>query len=192
MTETTKFKSDLEVVASIAYSFSFHAQQSDADWWRLKRSAAAGGGYSAVLVDRCYAQARTILGVLSRREDWAARVRVWHHIVFGERAVDHGAKVYSMRLLEEALELAQAENVSVADATAIVAQVYAKPPGDPAKELGGVTITLAGYASQAGASLSEAFEREFARIQDPGLIERIRYRNLHGDKLGMRKTPPAN
>ena len=177
MTETTKFESDLEVVASVAYSFSFHAQQSDADWSRLKRSAAAGGGHSAVLVDRCYAQARTILGVLSRREDWAARVRVWHHLVFGERAVDHGAKVYSMRLLEEALELAQAENVSVADATAIVAQVYAKPPG---------------YASQAGASLSEAFEREFARIQDPGLIERIRYRNLHGDKLGMRKTPPAN
>ncbi len=117
---------------------------------------------------------------------WQELVRRWHANVFGPRKNDHGAKIYSMRLLEESLELAQAENVSREDAETILKQVYDKPKGEPFKEFGGVLITAIGYANQANFDMEKAFDVEFERIQDQKLIDKIRYRNFHGDKIGLR------
>lgn len=117
---------------------------------------------------------------------WQIAVNRWGDYVFGPRKEEHGAHVYSLRLLEEALELAQAEGATIAEVQHIVSQVLSKEPGEPKKELGGVLICVSGYANAAEFNLGEVFEFEYARIQDPAHIERIRYRNFHGDKIGLR------
>ena len=117
---------------------------------------------------------------------WQGRIRRWHSHVFGDKAMQHGARIYAMRLLEEALELAQAEGVLPQEVDHIVEQVYRKPAGDPAKEFGGVLITATCYANHAELDMFKSFETEYVRINDPILIERVRYRNFHGDKIGLR------
>lgn len=117
---------------------------------------------------------------------WQWKMMAWHNHAFGNLG-PQAARVYSMRVLEEALELAQAEGVRPVEVAHIVQQVYAKPAGEPAKELGGLLITITGYANMAGLSIEDVFRTEYNRIQDPVLIEKIRYRNFHGDKIGLRK-----
>jgi NTP pyrophosphatase (non-canonical NTP hydrolase) len=117
---------------------------------------------------------------------WKERYKVWHDRVFGDCASEHGRKVYAMRLLEEALELAQAEGVTPIVCAAIQYQVYSKPAGNPEKELGGVLVTMTGYALYADLDIEATFETELERIQDEKIIDRVRYRNFHGDKIGMR------
>lgn len=68
------------------------------------------------------------------------------------------------RLLEEAVELAQAENLPIAEADRILRHVYAKPPGDPAQEVGGVSITLLGYCAAAGLSADQCEYLELHRV----------------------------
>jgi hypothetical protein len=66
--------------------------------------------------------------------------------------------------------------------------VFAKPPGDAYKELGGVVMTLAAYSGQRGWDFIEAFNTEYERMQNPELMERVRRRNLlGGDKVGLLK-----
>jgi len=119
-------------------------------------------------------------------KSWQDRIRRWHDFVFDEWDKTLGPRIYSMRLLEEALELAQAEKIALREIGHIIDQVYRKPPGDPTKEFGGVLVTATGYTNQAGLDMEATFEAEFARIQDPALIERIRFRNYRGDKIGLR------
>lgn len=91
-----------------------------------------------------------------------------------------------MRLLEEAMELAQSEGITQLEADQIAAMVFSKPSGDPYKELGGVMITLAAYAGLKDFSMHFAAADEYRRIQDPELMERVRRRNLPGgDKIGQ-------
>lgn len=122
---------------------------------------------------------------------WQGMIRIWHEQVFGAEPMKNGAKVYSMRVLEESLELAQAEGVSAEIALQIVKQVYDKPAGVAAKELGGVIITMIGYANQSGLYIGDVFNTEYARINEPNLIEKIRFRNFHGDKIGLRPQDQA-
>lgn len=117
---------------------------------------------------------------------WQWKIGLWHDHVFSDLGPTT-AKVYAMRVLEEALELAQAEGVRPVEVAHIVQQVYAKPAGDAAKELGGVLVTVTGYANMRRLPLDTVFTAEYARIQDPALIEKIRFRNFNGDKIGLRK-----
>ncbi len=67
-----------------------------------------------------------------------------------------------MRLTEESLEYAQAVGVSKAEALAIVEQVYAKPGGEPEKEIGDVLICLCAAAERHGESLLDAGQTTLA------------------------------
>lgn len=116
---------------------------------------------------------------------WSDLIERWLGLVFGERLPDVTAKVRVMRCMEEVLELAQSEGVSRSDAQIILQQVYDKAPGKPFNELGAVAITLIHYANQARYDLDDALLQEFLRIVDPKVVERVRYRNLHGDKIGI-------
>lgn len=119
---------------------------------------------------------------------WQRLTWRWTELVFGDRIKEASTpRVRVLRLLEEVLELTQAEAIPEADVLTVIRQVYDKPPGEPERELGGVMITAAGYADAAGYDLEEAFWSEFERIMDPVKIEKVRHRNLEGDKIGMRK-----
>lgn len=117
----------------------------------------------------------------------------WLRLCFGQSKDNLGER--TLRIAEEALELAQAE--LVADGKnprkllhALVDQVCDKPVGEPFQELGGVMVTLGAYvmvkyraghadpdptnASQPKSIMEQAWEAELYRIMDPQVIEQIR------------------
>lgn len=111
----------------------------------------------------------------------------WSRLVFQEHFEKLKPHVRAMRLLEEALELAQAEDVTSHEAEVILYQVYGKIKGMPHKELGGVLMTVAAYAGSRGYDLEQIFIEEFYRCMDPKVIQRVLERNLSGDKLGLKE-----
>lgn len=118
-------------------------------------------------------------------QDYMAR---WSECVFSERNSEITPLIRVLRVLEEAIELAQAEGVHIEELNTIRDQVYSKPAGLPSQELGGVLVTLAGYASTTKYDLEIAFWEEALRIMDPAVMEKVRKRNLNGDKIGFRKN----
>ena len=78
-----------------------------------------------------------------------------------------------MRLLEEAIELAQAEGITVEQVCDQTQHVYARPPGLPAQEAGGVAVCLYGWCAAAHIQLTEVASEELARIEAQP-IEEIR------------------
>ena len=66
MTSDPTDKKQLELVAAIAWSFTFQARESGEAWERVKARAEEGGGYAGALVARCYEQALVTLGALAR------------------------------------------------------------------------------------------------------------------------------
>jgi hypothetical protein len=88
------------------------------------------------------------------------------------------------RFLEEALELAQANGCSRADALALVDYVFGRPKGDPAQEVGGVMVTLASLCSATGLNMDQAGDVELSKNWDR--IELIREKQRlkpHGSPL---------
>ncbi len=88
------------------------------------------------------------------------------------------------RFLEEALELAQANGCSRADAAALVDYVFGRTRGQPDLEVGGVMVTLASLCSASGINMDEAGVRELQRNWDR--IEAIRAKQAskpHGSPL---------
>lgn len=78
------------------------------------------------------------------------------------------------RLLEEALECAQAGGLRYADAVRLVNNVYARPAGIISQEVGGVALTLAALCSVFGVSLNYCTMEELARVWRPEVMETIR------------------
>jgi NTP pyrophosphatase (non-canonical NTP hydrolase) len=114
-------------------------------------------------------------------------MRQWALLVFGPRNEEITPYIRSLRLLEEVLELCQTDNVSLRDIATIIDQVYSKPVGERASEVGGVVTCLVAYCDVAGLDLEERFFAEFTRIMDPKLMEKVRNRNLSGDKIGFNR-----
>ena len=118
---------------------------------------------------------------------WQRLVQRWSFLTFREHSSRITPRIRMFRLLEETLELSQAEGVDLADVYTIVDQVYSRPTGQPHQELGGVIVCAVAYAACAGYDLEEAFWSEFERIMDPAMMEKVRTRNLSGDKIGMQE-----
>ncbi|WP_277381582.1 hypothetical protein [Stenotrophomonas maltophilia] len=78
------------------------------------------------------------------------------------------------RLLEEVLELLQAHGYDPARVPTLVDYVFSRPVGDPAQEVGGVMVTLAGYCWVAGLNMHAAGDAELARINQPEVMAKIR------------------
>lgn len=101
------------------------------------------------------------------------------------------------RLLEEVLELLQAHGYDSARAPTLVDYVFARPVGEPAQEVGGVMVTLAGYCWVAGLDMHAAGDAELARINEPDVMAKIRAKQeaksaLHFDTpLPGIVAPPA-
>ncbi|WP_065428062.1 hypothetical protein [Stenotrophomonas maltophilia] len=78
------------------------------------------------------------------------------------------------RLLEEVLELLQAHGYDRARVPTLVDYVFGRPVGEPAQEVGGVMVTLAGYCWVAGLDMHAAGDAELARINQPDVMAKIR------------------
>ncbi|WP_312237354.1 hypothetical protein [Stenotrophomonas sp.] len=78
------------------------------------------------------------------------------------------------RLLEEVLELLQAHGYDQGRVATLVDYVFGRPAGEPAQEVGGVMVTLAGYCWVAGLDMHVAGEAELQRITQPEVMHKIR------------------
>lgn len=96
------------------------------------------------------------------------------------------------RLLEEVLELLQAQGYDKARVPTLVDYVFGRPVGDPAQEVGGVMVTLAGYCWVAGLDMHIAGDAELARINQPEVMAKIRAKQEAKNALHFDTPLPGN
>ncbi|WP_242899122.1 hypothetical protein [Stenotrophomonas maltophilia] len=96
------------------------------------------------------------------------------------------------RLLEEVLELLQAHGYDKARVPTLVDYVFGRPVGEPAQEVGGVMVTLAGYCWVAGIDMHAAGNAELARINQPDVMARIRAKQEAKNALHFDTPLPGN
>lgn len=115
----------------------------------------------------------------------------WVVGTFGPIAMDRRER--ATRVLEEAMELAQAEGVRASTVDALRARVYGRPVGRAEAEFAGVLVTAIAYAGATGLPIRDSADRELARIEaiDPGVIrERHRAKVLSGVALDCDEATP--
>src|ERR1035441_3434518 len=76
-----------------------------------------------------------------------------------------GPKERAMRLLEEAIELAQAEGITWNQAIAQVLYVFGRPKGEAQQEAGGVAVCLLGWCAVHKTTFQEIATTEIERIE---------------------------
>ena len=96
------------------------------------------------------------------RDARQTQVRQWVERCWGAEAVSVNERVE--RFFEEAVELMQAEGMDPARLAEITTHVYAKAPGDPVQEVGGIGTTLLAYCAAKGISADDCERRELTRI----------------------------
>lgn len=107
---------------------------------------------------------------------WAIRAFGASHVV--------NRRLRALRLLEEAIELAQAEGVSLELAKHSVDVVYSRPVGQANTEFGGVMMTAAVYAETTGMQMDDALMVELNRVLTKPL-EHFHQRNQDKIDLGL-------
>lgn len=86
----------------------------------------------------------------------------WAMSCFGiDRA--RSRKERSMRVLEEAIELAQACGHTRASCVAQIDATFSNPSGEVKQEAAGVMVTLAAFCGLHGFDMDELFTKEFSR-----------------------------
>lgn len=96
------------------------------------------------------------------------------------------------RLLEEVLELLQATGYDKARVPTLVDYVFNRPIGEPAQEVGGVMVTLAGFCWIADLDMHTHGDRELARITQPDVMERIRMKQAAKNALHFDTPLPGS
>lgn len=86
----------------------------------------------------------------------------WAVDSFGECAAR--PKERAARLVEEAVEVAQALGLEDHVILRLVLRVYGRPPGELAQEIGGVGITLEALAENAGLNAEKCTQQEWERV----------------------------
>ncbi len=105
----------------------------------------------------------------SERDGRQKTATEWAERCFGRDVVEDRRERVT-RILEEAIELAQAEGLGEDLVARLTERVYAKPAGDPRQELGGLGVCVLVYAQAAGVSADAIEAEEVAAIlaRDPG------------------------
>lgn len=118
---------------------------------------------------------------MTNLRDFQGRVYEWLKSCFGH-AISMNKTERSHRFLEEALELAQATDVSLMEALQLTVYVYGRPVGERYQEIGGVAITLAALCEAHDIYLDRAAEDELVRVW--GKIDKIRAKQKAKPKFG--------
>jgi NTP pyrophosphatase (non-canonical NTP hydrolase) len=87
----------------------------------------------------------------------------WAVDAFGAIAKNRDER--AARLIEEAVEIAQAQDVSLEVVQRIVERAFSRPPGDLGQEIGGCAITLMALAENVGLSFDGEILREWERVK---------------------------
>lgn len=90
------------------------------------------------------------------------RVLTWAVDSFGAIAKNRDER--AARLVEEAMEVAQAENVPLEVIHRIADRIYSRPVGDLGQEIGGLGITILALCENSGIDFTEQTNREFERV----------------------------
>lgn len=101
------------------------------------------------------------------------RVLEWLVKCFGPRVAGDTLE-RQHRFFEEAGELVQACGMTASEAHQLVDYTWGRPAGQPAQEVGGVLLTLAGLCSAKGLDMAVAGETELARVNSSPLMDTIR------------------
>ncbi|MFC9273549.1 hypothetical protein ACFTXJ_38105, partial [Streptomyces zhihengii] len=94
--------------------------------------------------------------------------------------------------LEEVLELLQAHGYDKARVATLVDYVFGRPVGEPAQEVGGVMVTLAGYCWVAGLDMHVAGDAEMTRINQSEVMAKIRAKQEAKNALHFDTPLPGN
>lgn len=111
------------------------------------------------------------------RNERQRAVHAWVGETFGAAALSKRERL--LRLLEETIELVQAEGLDANAARSVVDHVFSKPPGDPFQEAGGVGLTLLAYCAIAGFYADNA---EIAELQRVLALDPEHFRARHNRK----------
>lgn len=103
---------------------------------------------------------------------------VWAVESFGSAAVDPRER--AARLVEEAIEVAQALGLEPDVIKTISDRVYSRPLGELEQEIGGVGITALNLDESAGIDFEAATLKEWARIQSKS---RAHWQKKHDEKV---------
>jgi hypothetical protein len=98
-----------------------------------------------------------------------SRVAEWIKTRIGEENAHRRER--AMRLLEEAVELAQSEGITREQINRQTAHVFARPIGDPRQEAAGVAVCLLGWCAATGNTLIDLATAEIERIEAKPLSE---------------------
>lgn len=104
-------------------------------------------------------------------ETYQKRVGHWMAACFPPAVISDRLE-RAFRFLEEALELAQAMGCTEDQARDLSAYVFARPTGELAQEVGGVSVCLAALCNTVAIDQTQAAEAELARVWTK--IEKIR------------------
>lgn len=114
-------------------------------------------------------------------DDYQRRVGEWCVDTFGED-IAHNRKERALRILEEAMELAQVEDLPMPQIFNLALRVWSRPKGDPGQEVAGIGVTLLAYCAAADIDFEKELELEILRIERPEVQEVIR-RKQHEKRL---------
>jgi len=123
---------------------------------------------------------------------YQVRVMAWLRSRFGEEVATNRAE-RAARVVEEAIELAQAEGVPLFQIHAITFGVYSRPEGHAPQEAAGVMVTLLAWEGATGFDLETLLQVELARIE---LLSVDHFRLKHEEKAqagtAMHGTLPSD
>lgn len=112
-----------------------------------------------------------------------ARVGQWVHRAFGS-FIATNRQERALRIVEEAIELAQAEGVHDDYIERIMIRVYDRPVGSAPAEAGGVGVTFLAYCDALGDDYKKLIENELRRINKPEVLEKCRTKQKEKVSVG--------
>lgn len=138
--------------------------------WRVRPLYASSPAHQGALLDG------RSPAVSTRPRDFLA----WAVDMFGPVAKLRGERL--MRFVEEALELAHADEMGRATLDAIANRVYSRAPGQITKEIGQAQACLEAYCENIGESASDLAEIELQRVRQ---IPRDEWQRRHTAKQAI-------
>lgn len=120
---------------------------------------------------------------VERKTSLQERVGQWVLKAFGS-FIATNRQERALRVVEEAIELAQAEGLNYSYVERVARRVYSRPEGNPRAEAGGVGVTYLAYCEAFGEDHKKIIETELARINKPDVMERCRVKQREKVSVG--------